>query len=102
MWSEKAFACTFANGVMTFTGDAPIELTEEGADLRTAFLAASRKHFPASGKTPELALIAKPQWNTWVELTYFQSQQGILDYVKGIEANGFPVGGVATPLRCRG
>ena len=94
VWSDKAFACAYTNGVMTFTGDAPIELTEEGTDLRTAFLAAARKHFPASGKTPDLELIAKPQWNTWVELTYFQSQQGILDYVKGIAANGFPVGGV--------
>ena len=86
VWSEKAFACSFADGVMTFTGDAPIELKEEGADLRSAFLAVARRHFPASGKTPDLALIAKPQWNTWVELTYFQNQ--------GIAANGFPVGGV--------
>ena len=94
VWSEKAFACVFTNGVMTFTGDAPIELAEEGSDLRSAFLAAARRHFPASGKTPDLALIAKPQWNTWVELTYFQNQQGIIDYAKGIAANGFPSGGV--------
>lgn len=94
VWSEKAFACVFTNGVMTFTGDAPIELAEEGSDLRSAFLAAARRHFPASGKTPDLALIAKPQWNTWVELTYFQNQQGIIDYAKEIAANGFPSGGV--------
>ncbi|MCR5752098.1 MAG: glycoside hydrolase family 31 protein [Kiritimatiellae bacterium] len=94
VWSEKAFACTITNGVMTFSGDAPIELAEEGGDLRSAFLAAARRHFPASGKTPDLALFAKPQWNTWVELTYFQNQQGILDYAKGIKENGFPVGGV--------
>ena len=94
VWSEKAFACALADGVMTFTGEAPIELTEEGADLRTAFRAAAHRHFPASGKTPDPALFAKPQWNTWVELTYFQSQQGILDYARGIAANGFPTGGV--------
>ena len=93
VWSEKAFACVFTNGVMTFTGDAPIELAEEGSDLRSAFLAAAHRHFPASGKTPDLALIAKPQWNTWVELTYFQNQQGIIDYANGIAANGFPSGG---------
>ena len=28
VWSEKAFACSFADGVMTFTGDAPIVLRE--------------------------------------------------------------------------
>ena len=94
VWSDKAFACSFTNGVMTFTGDAPITLTKEGSDLREAFLAAAKAHFPASGKTPDLALIEKPQWNTWVELTYFQNQKDILGYAKAIAANGFPQGGV--------
>ena len=94
VWSDKAFACVYTNGVMTLTGEAPIELTEEGTDLRSAFLAASRKHFPPSGRTPDLALIAKPQWNTWVELTYFQNQKDILAYAKAIASNGFPAGGV--------
>ena len=94
VWSDKAIACSYTNGVMVFTGDAPIALTEEGKDLRTAFRAAARKHFPASGKTPDLALLAKPQWNTWVELTYNQNQRDILAYAKAIKANGFPEGGV--------
>ena len=94
VWSDKAFACSYTNGVMIFTGDAPIVLAAEGCDLRTAFRAAARKHFPASGKTPDLALLAKPQWNTWVELTYNQNQKDILAYAKAIKANGFPEGGV--------
>ena len=94
VWSDKAFACTLADGVLTFTGDAPIILATEGKDLRTAFLAAAKKHFPASGKVPDLALIAKPQWNTWIELTYNQNQKDILAYAKAIKANGFPEGGV--------
>lgn len=94
VWSDKAFACTIENGVMKFTGAAPIELCTAGGDLRSAFLAASRAHFPPSGKTPDLALFAKPQWNTWVELTYNQNQADILAYAKNIAANGFPKGGV--------
>ncbi len=94
VWSDKAFACTLADGVLTFTGDAPIVLATEGKDLRTAFLAAAKKHFPASGKVPDLALVAKPQWNTWIELTYNQNQGDILAYAKAIKANGFPEGGV--------
>ena len=43
VWSEKAFACTFTNDVMTFVGDAPIEVEESGSDLRTAFLSAGRR-----------------------------------------------------------
>ena len=94
VWSDKAFACTLTNGVLTFTGDAPIELTQAGGDLRSAFLATAREHFPASGRTPDLALFAKPQWNTWVELTYNQNQRDILAYAKAIKENGFPEGGV--------
>ena len=94
VWSDKAFSCAFTNGVMTFTGDAPITLTRAGDSLREAFRAAAKAHFPASGRTPDLALIAKPQWNTWVELTYFQNQKDILAYAKAIAANGFPQGGV--------
>ena len=94
VWSDKAFACSFTNGVMTFTGEAPILLAEDGKDLRSAFLAAAKKHFPASGKTPDLALLAKPQWNTWIELTYNQNQKDILAYAKAIKENGFPEGGV--------
>ena len=94
IWSDKAFSCVYTNGVMTFTGEAPIELTEAGRDLRSAYRAAAQQHFPPSGKTPDLALLAKPQWNTWVELTYFQNQADILAYAKAIEANGFPAGGV--------
>lgn len=94
VWSDKAFACTLADGVLTFTGDAPIVLATEGENLRTAFLAAAKKHFPASGKVPDLALVAKPQWNTWIELTYNQNQRDILAYAKAIKANGFPEGGV--------
>ena len=29
VWSDKAFACVFTNGVMTFTGDAPTPLDQE-------------------------------------------------------------------------
>lgn len=54
VWSEKAFACQLADGKMVFEGDAPIELVEAGDNLRSAFLAAAKRHFPASGKLPDL------------------------------------------------
>lgn len=94
IWSERAFACALTNGELRLEGEAKIEVCVAGATLREAFLAAAKAHFPASGKTPDLALIEKPQWNTWVELTYNQNQKDILAYAKAIAANGFPAGGV--------
>ena len=94
VWSDKAFAWTVTNDTLRFEGEAPVEVVTAGKTLKEAFLAAAKKHFPASGLTPDLALIAKPQWNTWVELTYNQNQKDILAYAKAIKANGFPEGGV--------
>ena len=95
VWCDEPFSFRLGDGKMTFTSaTAPIELVEAGKTLREAFLAAAARHFPASGRTPDLALVAKPQWNTWVELTYNQNQKDILAYARAIAANGFPAGGV--------
>lgn len=94
IWSDRAFKCSVTNGSLVFETEAPIKVVEAGKTLREAYLAASKAHFPPSGKTPDLALVAKPQWNTWIELTYNQNQKDILAYAKGIAANGFPQGGV--------
>ncbi|MDY5954781.1 MAG: glycoside hydrolase family 31 protein [Kiritimatiellia bacterium] len=94
IWSDKAFSVSLKNGTMTLEGDAPIELSQSGKNLREAFLAAAKAHFPPSGKLPDRALFEKPQWNTWVELTYNQNQKDILAYARAVAANGFPQGGV--------
>jgi len=33
-----------------------------------------------------------PQYNTWIELMYNQNQEGVLNYARGILANGLPAG----------
>ncbi len=51
-----------------------------------------QKYFPANGKLPDTILISRPQYNTWIELTYNQNQSDILKYAQGIIDNGFPPG----------
>jgi len=93
VWSDEPFAVDWTNGVFRFEGEGPFELeTAPMKTLRGAFLAAAAKHFSPSGKTPDLALIAAPQWNTWVELTYDQNEKDILAYAKAVKDNGFPGG----------
>ena len=95
VWSDDAYKVEIQDGRLVFSGDkAPISLVKAGDTVREAFLAAAKAHFPAAGKTPDLDLIAKPQWNTWVELTYNQNQKDILAYARAIKENGFPEGGV--------
>ena len=94
IWSDQAISFNLKDGKIRVEGSAPIEVVQAGKTLKEAFLAAAKKHFPPSGKTPDLALFEKPQWNTWIELTYFQNQKDILAYARAIKENGFPEGGV--------
>ena len=94
IWSDGAFKATFKEGVMTFEGTAPIELKEAGTTLREAYLAASAAHFPPSGVIPPEAFLARPQYNTWIELTYNQIEADILRYAEDIVSNGFPTDAV--------
>jgi alpha-glucosidase len=63
-----------------------------GTTLKDAYLKASAEGFPPSGKLPDLLLFEKPQYNTWIELTYNQNQADILKYAHAIIDNGFPAG----------
>lgn len=63
-----------------------------GTSLAKAREAAAQQFFPASGKLPDELLFSKPQYNTWIELTYNQNQEDVLKYAKAIIDNGFEPG----------
>jgi len=63
-----------------------------GDTLRSAFLEASAKYFPVVGGAPPEAMFTAPQYNTWIELVYDQTQDRILEYARGLIANGYPAG----------
>jgi alpha-glucosidase (family GH31 glycosyl hydrolase) len=90
IWSNAPFAFSVQNGAIQVTGAVQIDST--GHNLKEAFANAAKKHFPAQGKLPDTLLLAKPQYNTWIELVYNQNQADILKYAHAILANGFPAG----------
>lgn len=93
VWSERPFAFAFTNGVAYVTSDAPVEIVEAGKTLKEAYLAASAKHFPPSGRIPEEIFFTKPQFNTWVESCAVGNGQAFVeDYVDGIASNRFSCG----------
>ena len=93
IWSEKPLNIQIskdsiivdANGGEVITG-------KEGETLKDAFLYASKRFFPPSGKTPDTLLFTSPQYNTWIELQYNENEIDILKYAENIVKNGFPVG----------
>lgn len=92
IWSDEGFKVDVSNGVFTLEGPAPIELECAGTTLRDAYLAASRKHFPCDGKPLESRFFTVPQYNTWIEFTYYPTQEGVLRYAHDIIGHGFQPG----------
>lgn len=60
--------------------------------LRAAFADASKRYFPPNGEIPPEEFFSVPQYNTWCELIYDQSQEAVLRYAHGIIDNGMPAG----------
>ena len=92
IWCEDGFKVKISNGV--FEIDAPSEVTLEqfGNNLKSAYKGAMEKYFPPSGKKLNNIFFKVPQYNTWMQMTYHQTQEGVMEYAIGIIENGFTPG----------
>ena len=92
IWSEDAFSFEFVNGTLQVTGGHPVVGAGPEPTLASAFRVASRAHFPPTGETPAAAMFLSPQYNTWIEMPYEPTQDGVLSYVRGLLDSGLPPG----------
>ena len=90
LWSDSPYTAVFENGEIRT--DAPVEQKEGFGTLKGAYLAAMKAHFPFAGEEVEPLFFSRPQYNTWIELMYDQTQEGILRYAEGILEHGLPAG----------
>jgi alpha-glucosidase (family GH31 glycosyl hydrolase) len=92
-WSDKPFNFHIDNKNILLTSNfEKISVKQSGADLKSAFLEASKNHFPANGIVPNELFFSMPQYNTWIELMYNQNQADIINYAQNIVSNNFPEG----------
>ncbi|WP_130616330.1 glycoside hydrolase family 31 protein [Cohnella abietis] len=93
VWSEHPIRYSFANGALTVACDAgEVVLEDRGTDLRSAFLASAKNHFPSTGTLPDARFFTVPQYNLWIELQYEPTQDKTIEYAESVLANGFPPG----------
>lgn len=93
LWSEEPYDLDVAQGVISVTRAADdLTLNEGFTTLRGAFQAAAKAHFEAPGVIPPENFFIKPQYNTWAELIYDQTQKSILGYAHSIIDNEMPAG----------
>lgn len=91
VWSEAPFDYEISDGVVDVVGR-DLMHGRSGDSLGDAFRAAAAAFFPASGKTPALQMLRTPQYNTWIEMPYLPTQEGVLSYAQGLLDAGFPPG----------
>ena len=86
VWSDRPFAFSFNDGVLTIRSKyGRVEPVQAGTTLKEAFLAASQRHFPPSGRLPDPLFFAKPQFNTWIESCAVGNSQAFVEgYIDGI------------------
>jgi len=94
IWCGEPVAAKISGGKIALSSDSGrIELAEAPErTLRSAFRLAIAKWIPPAGRTPDPLLFSAPQCNTWIELTYGQNEQGILDYARSMIEGGLPPG----------
>lgn len=93
VWCDQPFRFEFDRGTIRLSSDlALIQSGTAGGTLAEAYRHASRAFFPPSGKLPDGILFTRPQFNTWIELTYNQNQKDILNYARTAVKLGYPPG----------
>jgi alpha-glucosidase len=93
IWNEEPFNFRFEKGELTAECKlAEFQTGKTGNTLKEAYLHCSQQFFPPSGDIPAEELFTLPQFNTWIEFTYYQNQKGILEYARAIIDNGFDPG----------
>ena len=92
IWCDKGFSFSVKNGTIVIENEGDVSLCEGHGTLRGAYLAAMRAHFPPCGKRPPDAFFTKPQFNSWIELTYAQSQAALEKYAKDMQKAGYGCG----------
>lgn len=93
IWSDTGFSVSVKNGEIGIENESgEVSLCEGYATLRGAYLAAMKTHFPPRGKRPPDIFFAKPQFNSWIEMTYYQTQADLETYAENLRKAGYDCG----------
>eukprot|EP00241_Pyramimonas_parkeae_P003857 CAMPEP_0114248078 /NCGR_PEP_ID=MMETSP0058-20121206/13371_1 /TAXON_ID=36894 /ORGANISM="Pyramimonas parkeae, CCMP726" /LENGTH=668 /DNA_ID=CAMNT_0001361441 /DNA_START=478 /DNA_END=2484 /DNA_ORIENTATION=+ len=102
IWAESPYTTIYSQGV---NGSMPVVVESRGEvvifdgalhggnrTLRSAFLRASKLHFPPTKRVPDQLLFSAPQYNLWIHCLYEPTQDKVLEYASQAVASGFPPG----------
>lgn len=92
IFCKSVFSATFENGIINISGEDEIELINAGENLRDAYNYAAHNLYTFEKRDLPKIHFDAPQYNTWVQMGYMQSEEGVLSYAEGIIKNGYKPG----------
>ncbi len=93
IWSEEPYSFEFKDGRLTIEDMlGQIEQGHGHENLRGAYLAACRKFFPPSGRTPHKLCFQVPQYNAWIEMLRYPTQEKVYSYTQAVLDSAMPPG----------
>ena len=93
IFAPKGFTLEIKGGIIHADSRfGEIDFAEGFETLKGAFLEAVNRHFQPNGVIPPEEFFTIPQYNTWIELIYDQTQERVMTDAHGIVRNGMPAG----------
>lgn len=93
IWCEDGFHIHFKKGTLSIDYHKSEPKLFDGFNtLKEAYNHACTKHFPVKSGSIGLELFTAPQYNTWIELTFYQNQKDVMKYAASITEHGLPSG----------
>lgn len=91
-YNKEGFLVHFNKGTIEIEGARDLIVKEDCGNLRGAYLEAMKAHFPFRNITLSSRFFEAPVYNTWIELTFYQEQEKVLEYAQAILDHGMPAG----------
>lgn len=92
IYCTDGFKLNVSGGEITVATKSEVFYGEGFKNLKGAYLELSNRFYKSDGKIPPLEFFGKPQFNTWIEYTYYLTEEKILKYADDIVNSGINYG----------
>ena len=91
-YSNQPIKYKIENKVLFVDSIEQIELIDTKSTLKEAYFDCVKRYFNLENRYPDIDMFSIPQYNTWIEMNWFPTQEKVLKYAKEIIDNGFKPG----------
>lgn len=91
IFSAEPFKIDISEGKIEIDGN-NVVMNDEGSCLKEAYKLAQEKYFPCDKVKLKKEFFKAPQYNSWIQFSYYPTQEGVLGYAHEIIENGFEPG----------